>query len=495
VVPVNGSAHGLTRRIDCLYEEIQRDKQATFSAGRAAMQHIEQKQKQEAFSYGDKTQHKISTETAHFARQYGIDTQQLVSVGGSPPEQQLRTEFIEILHTTAVMAQRNNLSAKDNLFVDAIGYGADIGITASSAGNVSIARRWADFCWTVLDCVEAGGEGVLLGVRNTLHTLTHPLQTVKNLVVGIATVTGALAHAVGIAGECAYLYATDTQQYCIRRDEVVLQLQAIADHARQKIKTTPSHEIIKQGTAFITEGVLLSKAFTVAHELSSRMIPLAKKAFEHIAHEEVLAGLTDGEVMAVEMASPGGIQEFSSAVKQVTQDTKALLEHVHTNLLQSLAGEVAELHRTFDCTRKGFAEFVSKYIKIDYEHILGMELSFNGKNLQRLSGFHHDFMNVAEQSGALQFVNKVYSKAGFYGADLMVDGMCFPKKTFFPAHWSREKVISKIYEAYDNFIKHGAKAELLPSGKYKCIGEVFEGIKIEFYVTKSGKIVTAYPLL
>ena len=56
-------------------------------------------------------------------------------------------------------------------------------------------------------------------------------------------------------------------------------------------------------------------------------------------------------------------------------------------------------------------------------------------------------------------------------------------------------VISKIHEAYDNFIKYGAKPELLPGEKYKCVGEILEGIKIEFYITKSGKILTAYPLL
>ncbi len=69
-------------------------------------------------------------------------------------------------------------------------------------------------------------------------------------------------------------------------------------------------------------------------------------------------------------------------------------------------------------------------------------------------------------------------------------------KTLFPQLWPREKVISKILEAYDHFIKTGAKNyELKPSGKYLVTGFTDEGIKIEMYITKKGQITTAYPVL
>jgi hypothetical protein len=477
---------GLTKRIRMLYKEMKCNQQTQPVSMHATTQYSEQKQQHHEAS---NRQHSPSPEACNFARQYDIDTEKLSCARGSPAEQQLHAEFGEMLHTTALLAR--NVAPGENLFIDTVGYAADIGLTAHQAGNMSYARCWADVGWIALDCVQAVGEGVLLGTKNTLHTFVHPLQTAKNLLASVATLTGALVQAVGIAGECAYLCATDTQQYCIRRDEIVAQLKAIAAHTQQKIRSMPPREIVRQGTAFITEGVLLHKAFTIVHELSCRMIPVAQQAIECLAREESIACFTGGE----KVVARGGIQEFSNTARGITQNTTTLLEHVHANLLQSLEAEIAELHRAFDYARKGFGEFANKYVKIDYGHILGMELFFNDKNLQRLSGFHHDFMNTVEKSGALQFMNKVCSNAGFYGADLVVDGMRFPKKTFFPAHWSRETVISKIYEAYDNFIKHGAQAELLPSGKYKCIGEVLEGVKIEFYITKSGKIVTAYPLL
>ncbi len=69
-------------------------------------------------------------------------------------------------------------------------------------------------------------------------------------------------------------------------------------------------------------------------------------------------------------------------------------------------------------------------------------------------------------------------------------------KTFLPQHWSHEKVISKVLEAYDHFIKTGAKNyKLLANGKYRITGFIDEGVKIEMYITKTGQITTAYPVI
>lgn len=48
------------------------------------------------------------------------------------------------------------------------------------------------------------------------------------------------------------------------------------------------------------------------------------------------------------------------------------------------------------------------------------------------------------------------TKEGLYKADVTIHGILTPGKTFFPQHWSREKVINTIIEAYDDFIKKGA---------------------------------------
>jgi hypothetical protein len=149
----------------------------------------------------------------------------------------------------------------------------------------------------------------------------------------------------------------------------------------------------------------------------------------------------------------------------------------------------------FDYTRKGFAESSNKYIKIPYEHALGIEFIKTRKGLS-WAGFHHDFMGTIEKSGLVQFVKKTIAVDGFYEADVIINGITKKSNTFFPQHWTREQVISKILEAYDNFIAEGAKAyELCKDGKYKIEGLISEGIKIRMYVTKSGHITSAYPIL
>jgi hypothetical protein len=122
-------------------------------------------------------------------------------------------------------------------------------------------------------------------------------------------------------------------------------------------------------------------------------------------------------------------------------------------------------------------------------------LSFSRLGVPQISGFHHDLLNAVEKSGMFEFANKIIEKGGFYTADLFHQGQFVKSISFFPAHWPREKVIEAIGEVYDNFIKSGEIAELLSNGKYRIVGALQNGIKIEMYITKKGKITSAYPLL
>ena len=69
-----------------------------------------------------------------------------------------------------------------------------------------------------------------------------------------------------------------------------------------------------------------------------------------------------------------------------------------------------------------------------------------------------------------------------------------PNKTFFPQHWTRETLIKKVFEAYDDFVAKGAKA-VLDKGKYRIQGYTAEQIKVEMLITQNGQITSAYPML
>ncbi len=118
-----------------------------------------------------------------------------------------------------------------------------------------------------------------------------------------------------------------------------------------------------------------------------------------------------------------------------------------------------------------------------------------GNDISRWSGFYHDFMGTVENSGLVQFAEKVVDEHGFYTAKVTMDGIK-KMRTFFPQHWTPEKVISKILEAYDHFTNNGSKNyEQLPNGTYLVTGLIEEGIELEIHITKEGQMTFIYPLL
>lgn len=79
---------------------------------------------------------------------------------------------------------------------------------------------------------------------------------------------------------------------------------------------------------------------------------------------------------------------------------------------------------------------------------------------------------------------------GVIKADVVYKGKMLPGKTFYPAEWTRTKLVEKTVEALKNPIK---KIELGRDGKWALQGLTSEGITIDFYITQKGSIKTFYP--
>jgi len=129
-------------------------------------------------------------------------------------------------------------------------------------------------------------------------------------------------------------------------------------------------------------------------------------------------------------------------------------------------------------------------ITVDFEHIL----SFEPKALikRKLKGFHHDVNNYIEKNSCdfLKFTNKEINKQGILKTNLVFNGKTYREKTFFPSYWSREKVINKILESTKNIIsKNIDKQQIIQLNALTK-----EGIEIEMFIDKHGKITTAYPI-
>jgi len=227
-------------------------------------------------------------------------------------------------------------------------------------------------------------------------------------------------------------------------------------------------------------------------ESAAAVARIFKKGFDtHLANHPIVItaeGITIKISDAMHNINKGG------GGKNIINSSKALLESAYAKIAVELEPEIATIKKTYDRTRNGFAEFADIKVTMECKHILGMELDLSKKGKLTIGGFHHDLKKVIEKSDILSFTNRVSYEHGFYKATLFDKGNFVKNATFFPAEWPRDKVISKIYEAYDNFIKSGAIAPE-KGGKYIIDGLISEGITIRIFITKNGRIVTAYPKL
>lgn len=166
-----------------------------------------------------------------------------------------------------------------------------------------------------------------------------------------------------------------------------------------------------------------------------------------------------------------------------------------------------KLAKVFDGTVKITLKSGEKVsVWIDYEHIFNPIIIVNCKKGEiTLNGFHHDWQKRIEKSRLIQFSDYKEESNGIYKADWIFNGE-FKESTFFPAAWSRVKVIEKIIEAIKNpNIDDGDKNKPeeieKDDNRLEIRGKTSEGIDIIiiFKVQKNldnrklAKLVTAYP--
>ncbi len=185
-------------------------------------------------------------------------------------------------------------------------------------------------------------------------------------------------------------------------------------------------------------------------------------------------------------------KNVGGATKKVITCSRELLIAFGNKVTIQIRKKIPKLRKLFDNKRKGFAEFSNKSIKLDYEHVLGMNLTFSRRGVPQIGGFHLDHMKNLQKSGLFKFNNIKTHKSGFYSADKIFNNNFVKNNSFFPPNWTHEEVAEAIFEAYDNADKLNA---VIKKGKYILEGFTKQGIKIEMAITKNGKITTAYPRL
>jgi hypothetical protein len=412
---------------------------------------------------------------------------------------------------------------------------ADIGIQSNKKGNTTYARKIANFCHValdqaqnvVLDIAIGAGEGVYQGVINVGNVVLHPVDTATNIAHGAYTIVS-----------CAY-----STLIAAGSGEITVDFDHVYDLVIQKASQATVRGVARGTAEIVTETMLTGKLcgaiaeFIQKTQIVSRTARGAARAVRALTKEKPLyvtaegieVYLADGasgtekagkalsaeskggnlakraNILKSEMDSATGagrvaggrhgeaVTIIKKAKPGLTPEAHNWLEEMQGLVLEDLKAELQHLKKISVGKAEGL---VAKEIKIAHEHILGMELNVSDKGVVTIGGFHHDPMRYVDTSGFFELVDRVNLPSGVYGGQLKYQGYTVKyEASFFPSHWSREKVVDKIYEAYNYFVKSKAALKTERDGKYLITGFTSEGIEIKMHMTKNGVITSAYPIL
>jgi hypothetical protein len=499
---------GLTKQIATLYRQLEQDKQVRASTNEANDWHELCNIYQE-YGCGESAHlHRrcdahddmqargaISSNQAYPLPQnviqtlhsHGHDPAVYARAHGNQFQQVLHQECIELLTRTVDLPVGSVAYNHQEALIDCI----DAAREYNQAGMTHKASSIADFCWALLDYSSAVAEGMACGLIGAVRDMVeHPIQTAACVIAGEYVLAYQLCKVVCNVADIGVTALANPSRAKKKWSDYVEPINNIISAIKNKEMTC--RDAIKTGAG-------LAVGLVAQHKLLGGLNKFYRgirvKAIEFIQNNP---SLTPQQYMqtaeGVFMKTSDGLREIGGTAVEVIKDTRVALEIMHTQYMAALKAELETLHLAFDNKIKGFAQLTNKYTKLDYEHIFGMKFIFKRDCLSKVSGFHHDCMHVIEKSGVIEFTNKVMNKDGFYTTDLIHQGTVVkPQATFFPAEWSREKVVSKIYEAYNNAVENSLVPEFRNDGKCFIQGLTNEGIEIEMYMTSKGKIVTAYP--
>lgn len=343
-----------------------------------------------------------------FAQQNNIGLLESVpSFSSSSITREIFQEYVNILETASQFSRDQNA-----LLLETISQATNIGLEANVLENVDCASRMADFCWSLIDYALAIGEGIYMGTANTIHTLTHPLQTAQHTLMTVGMITSHLGKCLEVAGECVYLYMTDEDTFYVRSDAIINNLKDIIHSANMYLESASIHDYIKYGTAFVTEGMLLAKTLTFARNVSNKLLPLTQHALECFKEQEAIIYLSNDMAINFEILRPHNVHLFKDNVSKL--DKKQLLSF--TNKSCVLNNSYYEVN--------GF-----KFTEYYYNRLWENGRSFPG------------FRAEAILKGASMIIEDPKKHSGFYKYVYEDWEMIFNPETRIVSHLSKTKII------------------------------------------------------
>jgi hypothetical protein len=483
---------GLTKRIAELCKGVEREKYCKNLAAQRAKR-IAQTTQITAFD----------SATLLFASKYGISEQHFFHTTTNVYEQQLHQEFVTQLSEGTKLTETYKNAASYKVFLDALGHGVAIGLEANQSHNIVAATRWADYGWAILDVVKGIGEGVILGACNTVNsvmqTVSHPIQTAHQLIHGIGTIAYFLAQATNTALKFERLIEFgDYKTFSIEAKTLSDQLNKVVQNSRDQLALMSQKEIARRAVAFGTELVLTGKVLTMAHNICTRLTPLALDAVKILRDEQVAVELTITTAEGVQETSPLMLfMEKELELEKIAQVIATPAPKIVSKSVRTILPtwvDIKSLMKKFEdqCIYKG------QSVCVDCEHLFSIGemhiMKRSGRMKEpRLYGWHHDHMKNLEKAGIVQYENIVEGACGAFKAEPVVNGTKYGKKTFFSPVWTEEQVVEKILEALSN--THISC--MIDSERCEVIEALTRcGLKVKIvYDPRISTITTAFPII
>lgn len=259
----------------------------------------------------------------------------------------------------------------------------------------------------------------------------------------------------------------------------------------EKLDDAAKVEMISQ---VVTEIVAGGKVSEICNRFEKSVLDKAAQYVSNPTIAKVIKVVSDFRGNGSKQQLAQGVVEDVEVVK--VKGGKQVVAR-YDRYIQTMRLKLDKLEKYWDAKLTAIKEPL--FNKANSKHLFGIEktqkVRASGDIEARYAGFHHDKNWKLVKNSKVKFLTepKVDPKTGIvYVEKIAIEGVQLsPPKTFFPAEWSRKKVIDKIVEASKNI---DASKTKIKGMRQELTGVTSEGMEVLMIIDENKTLVTAFPI-
>ncbi len=258
--------------------------------------HLQSKNRQHFYSRS----HKFSHAAKQKLRQYTNNTEKIQTCFGNQLQHDIHQEFVALANKLSECKQLSQLRDLEKLTYQTI----SLGIEATQSALIPEAYTLADFCWTVLDCTQAVGEGVLQGTSNVIDMALHPIEAIHDIAYGMAILTYAICRPAYDTIDISCTYLVDPQIAEEKWKASCQRVQTVCDAITNYFTENLTRDIIRDASALVTESLLLHYG---TKNISTFFRATTRKATKYLKQPSKQLTIATAEGVQIQIADETGM--------------------------------------------------------------------------------------------------------------------------------------------------------------------------------------------